>query len=444
MALDFFAGCVGGCAGVVIGYPLDTVKVRIQTQDPKFPMYRGTFHCLYTIVKQETARGLFKGMSSPIASVAGINALIFGVYGNVQRRLSDPESLASHAFAGAVAGVVQSFVSSPMELVKTRLQIQEVCASGKQLYKGPLDCTKQIWRSEGLRGVFRGLGVTVAREIPAFSVYFASYEAMTRQRDPAQPIGTLHMMAAGGFAGVFSWLFTYPIDLIKSRLQVDGMGDGKYAYKGVCDCVVQTYRAEGMNGFFRGMTSTLIRSFPVNAVTFSVVTWILRWTEPSASSSNNIMYQDASQLVQESLHNVAYALAQENQSVDWPYHCDTPWLAGWKRLGGQFALNFTGFSAMPMRNYATSYRGSDWLFGSGAGSVSSENGNNSSSRHHAAPGACSCNESASAAENGQGQHVKPDGQAAPCRSENCTGRQGGACHNLSHSQMLLCCHPAAV
>lgn len=75
-------------------------------------------------------------MSSPLASVAVINAMIFGVYGNVQRRLSDPESLASHAFAGSVAGFVQSFVSSPMELVKTRLQIQEqMCAGGNQLYK---------------------------------------------------------------------------------------------------------------------------------------------------------------------------------------------------------------------------------------------------------------------------------------------------------------------
>lgn len=76
-------------------------------------------------------------MSSPIASVAVINALIFGVYGNVQRRLNDPDSLTSHAFAGSVAGFVQSFVSSPMELVKTRLQIQEqVCSNGAgQLYK---------------------------------------------------------------------------------------------------------------------------------------------------------------------------------------------------------------------------------------------------------------------------------------------------------------------
>ena len=84
----------------------------------------------------QQVRGLFKGMSSPMASVAVINAMIFGVYGNVQRRLKEPESLRSHALAGSIAGLVQSFVCSPMELVKTRIQIQEqVCTNGVQLYK---------------------------------------------------------------------------------------------------------------------------------------------------------------------------------------------------------------------------------------------------------------------------------------------------------------------
>ena len=75
-------------------------------------------------------------MSSPMAGVAVINALIFGVYGNVQRRLADPDSLQSHAFAGAVAGFSQSVISSPMELVKTRIQIQgQVCPTGPLPYK---------------------------------------------------------------------------------------------------------------------------------------------------------------------------------------------------------------------------------------------------------------------------------------------------------------------
>ena len=90
--------------------------------------------------------------------------------------------------------------------------------------RGPMDCLGQIWRTEGVRGVFRGLGITVMREIPAFGVYFSSYEAMTRTQDSSQPISTMRMMAAGGFAGIFSWLFTYPIDMLKSRLQVMILG----------------------------------------------------------------------------------------------------------------------------------------------------------------------------------------------------------------------------
>ncbi len=84
-----------------------------------------------------------------------------------------------------------------------------------------MDCVRQIWKAEGIRGIFRGLNITIAREIPAFGLYFASYEAMTRRKDPTQPLGAFHMLMAGGGAGVVSWLFTYPIDFLKSRLQVE-------------------------------------------------------------------------------------------------------------------------------------------------------------------------------------------------------------------------------
>ncbi|KAI9565283.1 hypothetical protein GHT06_009068 [Daphnia sinensis] len=360
MALDFLAGCVGGCAGVAVGYPLDTVKVRLQTQDARHPTYRGTFHCLQTIVQQESVRGLFKGMSSPMASVAVINAMIFGVYGNVQRRLSEPESLRSHALAGSVAGLVQSFVCSPMELVKTRIQIQEqVCTNGVQLYKGPVDCVRQIWQAEGVRGIFRGLNITIAREIPAFGLYFASYEAMTRRKDPSKPLGTFHMMMAGGAAGIVSWLFTYPIDFLKSRLQVDGLA-GQRIYKGVGDCIMKTYQNEGFHGFFRGMPTTLIRSFPVNAVTFSVVTWMLRWCEPSAESSS-VTYQDASSLqVPESLVNTAsFAHDYHHVTNRMPQN---EWLAEWKPLMPMLTLGQVSL-AFPSRNYAVHCGCNDWLGG---------------------------------------------------------------------------------
>jgi len=109
MALDFGAGCVGGAAGVVAGYPLDTVKVKIQTQDVSSGrlMYNGTFDCLKQIINKEGGRSLYKGMSSPLIGVAGINAITFGAYGNVLRQLSNPESIGSVTLAGSAAGMIQ-------------------------------------------------------------------------------------------------------------------------------------------------------------------------------------------------------------------------------------------------------------------------------------------------------------------------------------------------
>lgn len=103
-----------------MGHPLDTVKVHLQVQDPINPKYRGAFHCLTNLVKTEGVRGVYRGMSSPLVGVAAINAIVFGVYGNVQRNMNDPNSLASHFIAGSTAGLCQSVFCSPMELAKTR------------------------------------------------------------------------------------------------------------------------------------------------------------------------------------------------------------------------------------------------------------------------------------------------------------------------------------
>lgn len=156
-------------------------------------------------------------MSSPMVGVAAVNAIIFGVYGNIQRKLPDPDSLMSHFIAGTAAGLFQSFICSPMEMVKTRIQIQ----SGNQ-YKSPMDCLSHIYKTEGFRGVFRGLNITLLREGPGFGSYFVAYEYLTR-RESTEPISTFHMLMAGGTAGALSWLLAYPVDVIKSRIQVDGM-----------------------------------------------------------------------------------------------------------------------------------------------------------------------------------------------------------------------------
>lgn len=137
----------------------------LQTQDFKNPLYRGTFDCLKKIIQKDSVGGLYRGISSPLASISVLNAIVFGVYGNVNRKMTDPDSLMSHFYAGTAAGVAQTLICSPMELVKSRIQIQDGIPNAIQ-HKSPYECLKHVWRNEGRRGVFKGLGITVARDIP--------------------------------------------------------------------------------------------------------------------------------------------------------------------------------------------------------------------------------------------------------------------------------------
>ncbi|GLH01426.1 Congested-like trachea protein [Gryllus bimaculatus] len=286
MALDFVAGCVGGCAGVLVGHPFDTIKVHLQTQDALRPIYRGTFHCMQTIVQKESVRGLYRGMTSPLCGVALINAVVFGVYGNVQRRMSEPDALCTHFYAGAAAGVAQSFICSPIELAKTRIQVQmSRGAAGGEVARGPLQCLVRVARVEGARGVWRGLGATAARDSSGVAVYFVTYEWLARAMAPGgdQPLSTGRVLLAGGLAGTVSWISSFPVDVVKSRLQVDGM-DGPRRYSGFWDCCRQSVRAEGLSFLGRGLTSTVLRAFPMNAATFAVVTWVFRLAGPQGEA----------------------------------------------------------------------------------------------------------------------------------------------------------------
>lgn len=85
-----------------------------------------------------------------------------------------------------------------------------------------------------------------------------------------------YTLMAGGIAGTFSWLISFPIDVVKSRLQVDGM-DGKTKYTGAFDCVRKSYLSEGLAFFTRGLNSTLMRAFPMNAVCFLVVSYVMKF-----------------------------------------------------------------------------------------------------------------------------------------------------------------------
>jgi len=125
--------------------------------------------------------------------------------------------------AGSFAGVVNSFILSPIELVKCRLQMQKE-SKANAYYKGPFDCMKKILAEEGLRsGLFKGMLSTMSREVPCYAGQFGSYfltkKSIARLKGvDEKQLGPVDSFVAGGVAGYFCWFFSYPQDLIKTRL----------------------------------------------------------------------------------------------------------------------------------------------------------------------------------------------------------------------------------
>ncbi|KAF7494952.1 Mitochondrial basic amino acids transporter [Sarcoptes scabiei] len=260
---DFVSGFFGGVAGVLVGHPLDTIKVIVQTSPHRLSAI--------SVARNSSISSLYRGIKAPLAGLAALNTIVFGVHGSIMRLTFDNERNISHtlfmnAIAGSCAGLAQSIISSPIELLKTRSQINShsILTNAKQI----------IYSEGGFRGLYRGFWMTVLRDCPAFATYFYSYESLiyhlTRSKEKPSTVDTLF---AGGVAGALSWLVIYPIDVIKSRIQAD------IRYTSASTCLRELIHSEGFAALMRGCGTTLLRAFPTNGTTFTVFSWTFYFHE---------------------------------------------------------------------------------------------------------------------------------------------------------------------
>ena len=315
---DFVAGTAGGFAGKLLDYPLDTVKVLLQTQETSGLRYRGAWHCLTHTVETKGLLSLYRGLSSPLLGSMAENALLFWAYNHCQRFLlhlngyNDKDgqklSLFQQSLAGAGAGAVVPFVLTPVELIKCRLQVQNHDATGFRVYKGPMDVIVQTVRTEGIaRGLYRGHASTLLREIPGNFVWYGLYEGvcmtMIPQGGTKDDLGpAVHLLGGGkdsafillihmrvcsqgsytirlnfylmetALAGVGYWTAFYPADTVKSMVQTnpDHMG------RGFVETFLSVYRTQGIRGLYRGWGVTAARAAPAHAAIFAVYEYTMK------------------------------------------------------------------------------------------------------------------------------------------------------------------------
>eukprot|EP00808_Paulinella_micropora_P003539 g2692.t1 len=309
---ELIAGTWAGIALTVVGHPFDTVKVRVQMSSNT-----GVSQAIFGLMKNEGPLAFFKGMGGPMATIPFINAVVFAAYGQAKDFLlgdaQRPLTLTECSIAGGYAGLMSTVIACPVELIKTRLQMQTCKSLRESTFNGPFDCAAQILRRNGVKGLYRGNMATIYREIPGFGGQFLVYEWMKRyfardghiddlgpielingHIDDLGPIelinghiddlGPLELISAGGVAGAAGWVVSYPMDYVKTHLQSEAF-DKPTPYKkkkwlldgGFFSCMFQAVRTHGYRELWRGFLPCIARSFPANGAGFFAYETALSW-----------------------------------------------------------------------------------------------------------------------------------------------------------------------
>lgn len=265
-AREFIAGCFAGLGRLYIGQPFDIIKVRQQAGSnlSSWEIAKGVYG-------ESGMKGFWKGSLYPLLGIGGTVSIQFGVNENVKKKMQMSKGrelkFLELYLCGGIAGFASSFVSTPVEHLRIRMQTQSKVTP---LYSGSLDCAKQVYKKYGIKGLFRGGTITTIREIVGYGSFFGSFAWLTRQcLEEGQTVRDLSYWkigVTGSLTGIAFWNSMFVFDTIKTKIQTDSFESPRY--KGIMDCARQTYKASGFKGFFPGYLPCMARALPVNGGVF--------------------------------------------------------------------------------------------------------------------------------------------------------------------------------
>lgn len=275
------AGACAGISEICMMYPLDVVKTRMQlkTNLKHDSVRRKSDHRMIEmfvkIIKKEGMPNLYKGIVSPIILETPKRAIKFAsndFFQTFYQKLLDVPHMnqSISLLSGASAGVVESFLVTPFELVKIRLQ------NAKQLDKSFINCFQNIIKSNGWRGIMLGWEPTIWRHLVWNAGYFGIIFQINSLFDVYFPNSSrnVNKLVAGSLGGCLSCFLSIPFDVVKSRIQNGGApAVTKYGWSFQAIRVIK--REEGLTSLYKGIVPVICRMGPSGAYLYMTFTTLL-------------------------------------------------------------------------------------------------------------------------------------------------------------------------
>jgi solute carrier family 25 protein 16 len=295
--------------------PLDRVKILFQTRNPQFAKHTGSWAGVASALKEiyhhDGLYGLYRGHSATLFRIFPYAAIKFLAYEQIRAVLirNKKQEVSWRRFAsGALAGITSVVFTYPLEVMRVRmafetkseghLSITSICRriyreqpapkAGVAAPDAASEAIRAVAPRSGLVNFYRGFSPTLLGMLPYAGMSFLTHDTVgdlmrhpslakwttlpQRKKAPQGkpvPLVSWAQLTAGGIAGMISQTASYPLEIIRRRMQVGGaVGDGRRL--GIAETAAVIFRERGIPGFFVGITIGYVKVIPMVAVSFYV------------------------------------------------------------------------------------------------------------------------------------------------------------------------------
>ena len=278
--ITFTAGAVAGAISRTATAPFDRLKVLLQA-GPTGGSYTARAARESTIIdglKAIYGEGgmwaFFRGNGTNVIKIIPESGIRFFAYDLYKKKISKnikDVQIHERFMAGALAGVTAQTTIYPLEIVKTRLAVAR-----RGEYRGITHCLMRTMEKEGVKGVFNGLGASCVGIIPYAGIDLCVFMTLKQKwinnhpdLDEEGP-GAIQLLSMGAFSSTCGQVVAYPLQLVRTKLQVQGTIGRPIRYKGIFDCVKQTISEHGIRGLYKGIGPNFLKAMPAISISYLV------------------------------------------------------------------------------------------------------------------------------------------------------------------------------
>ncbi|KAK9502691.1 hypothetical protein O3M35_011408 [Rhynocoris fuscipes] len=256
------SGAVGSMVGMIVFYPLDTVRCRLQLEDKR--KAKNTLSVIKELVREEGVGTLYRGIIPVLQSICASNFVYFYVYNGLKGVMKGGDS-GKDLILASIAGVINVLLTTPLWMVNTRIKMSGVTDTAR--YDGILDGIMKVSNTEGVPALWSGtIPSLILVSNPA--IHMTVYQALKRKVSWRKELSAATYFLLSAIAKTVATILTYPLQLAQTKLRHGHSHSDLNSNAGTIQLLLYIIKKQGFNGLFKGMEAKLLQTVLTTALMF--------------------------------------------------------------------------------------------------------------------------------------------------------------------------------